>query len=405
MAVCPTHAIEMRETPAGFLRPEIDGDACNGCGLCYRVCSGVNYHFPLPGDLDSLIRPKPRRVVLASATDPEIHTMGQSGGVVTALLTFMLKKQHITHALVTRISGDGSVRPEPYFASMPEELLESVGSKYCINSLCAGLRKWPDGNPKVAVVGLPCHVHGMRNLQHVQPGQWANRFELIIGLLCLEVSGFLGIDYFLSKRSSDKPVKRIYYRKKKTIGEKGFPSIEYADGSVQDFPESFLGEIFNDKFAPLRCSFCFDHMNQMSDLAVGDPNGFPEEVVKAGRSIVAVYTQRGEDTLKRAIEAGVINAEDTDCKTVLDGQVKQCGRKRRVLLAYGKWKSAGRPTPNLPQMDAEDLSRTHFTSGLHMNFQWRLEAARTRRNAYRRIIRWRKFWKMYSKVRRLFGKF
>lgn len=38
MAVCPRHAIEMKEDEEGFLYPQIDEKVCVRCGQCVKVC-------------------------------------------------------------------------------------------------------------------------------------------------------------------------------------------------------------------------------------------------------------------------------------------------------------------------------------------------------------------------------
>ncbi len=396
---CPAGAIEMRETPAGLPRPKVDPRRCTDCGLCLKVCSGVQYHFDLPGDLDSIFCPPPRRVVLAWATDPQIHAIGQSGGVATALLTYLMQRQRISHALVTQMAADGSCRPNPFFADSPAQLLESVGSKYCQNPLNSALSNWPEDARGVAVVGLPCHVHGLCSLRHVLAKRWGEAFELVIGLFCLQAGSYLGIEYLLRARTKDKPVARVFFRRKTAAGQRGAPCIEYADGEREDFPEDFRWEFFNGRFAPLRCRFCFDQVNRMSDLALGDPNGFPEEVVAKGRNLVAVYTERGEQALEQARRDGAIELEEADCEQMWKGQLLLSHRKVRVLNAYTRWKQLGRAVPDVPALREAPPVPPGLATRLTMDYLWRQEAVATRERAYRRAVRWNYWLKRYAGLR------
>ena len=387
VAACPAGAIAMRETPAGLPRPAIDDGPCTHCGICYDVCSGVRYSMDLPRDVDGLFMPPTREVFLGRSTDPTMHTLGQSGGVATAMLTYMMRQNRISHALVTRMPKDGSLRPQAFFASRPEELLECMGSKYCLNPLNAALPGWPGGGAKVAMVGLGCHVHGIRNLQRLLPRRWADAFQLVIGLFCLQSSGYLGIDHLLRLRGEGKPVSRIIYRKKTAPGDRGHPCIEYSDGTFADLPEDFLWEFFNDKFAPLRCRFCFDQMNRSADLALGDTNGFPPEVSAKGLNVIAVYTQRGQDLLQQARRDGAIELFDCDRQVMWKGQVLLSDRKPRILSAYARWKQLGRPVPHVPVLEDLPARPQRLSTKVILRFLWKIEAVGDRSRAYRKLVR------------------
>ncbi|NIA20509.1 MAG: 4Fe-4S dicluster domain-containing protein [Anaerolineaceae bacterium] len=390
VAACPASAISMRETPAGFPRPIIDVQTCTECGLCYDVCSGIQYHFDLPEDVDGLFWPRPLTVFLGRATDPTIHAFGQSGGVITGLLTFLMQQKQISHALVTRMPRDGSVRPQAFFAASPEELLECVGSKYCLNPLNAALTRWPKDSAGVAAVGLGCHVHGIRNLEHVLPKQWENRFQLIIGLFCLKAAGFLCFDHLLRFRAHDKPVSRVFFRKKAQAGKRGYPCIEYTDGTCQDFPVDFLWEFFHDKFVPLRCRFCFDQLNRMSDLAVGDPNGYSKDIMDKGVSVIAVYTSKGLDTLRKAQEQGAIELIESSAEKMWGG-LHLANRKQRVVSTFTRWKQLDRCVCDVPALKALPAASPSISTCWTMEHQWKIEGISTRAKAYRKILR---FWKL-----------
>jgi len=388
VAACPKRAIAMRESPAGFPRPVIEESQCTHCGLCYDVCSGVHYHFELPADVDGLFLPPLRALYLGRATDPAIHALGQSGGMATALPTCLMGRRDISHALVTRMPADGSLRPQAFFASSPAELLECVGSKYCLNPLNAVLPQWPAEAAGAAMVGLPCHVHGIRNLQHVLPRRWGDAFKLVIGLFCLQAEGYLGIEHLLRHRSQDKPVSRVLYRKKAAAGERGYPCIEYADGTCQDFQEDFIWQFYNDTFAPLRCRFCFDQINRMSDLALGDPNGFSPDVLRQGLNVVAVYTARGEEILERARQDGAVELFPCDREQMRKGQVLLTSRKPRVLSAYSRWKRLGRTVPDVPALRDLPARPERLSMRMFLEYLWKLEAATSRPRAYRKLMRW-----------------
>ena len=383
-AACPTGAIAMRETPAGFPRPFIDDETCTGCGLCYQVCSGVHFHFDLPESAAALFRPQPRAVYLGRAVDEKIHALGQSGGTATALLAYLMKRRWISHALVTRMPADGSLRPEAFFANSAEHLLECMGSKYCLNPLNAALRRWPDKASGVAVVALGCHVHGLRNLAHLLPQRWEGAFKLVLGLFCRQSVGYLSTDYMLRKWAGGKPVVRFLYRSKTAPGEQGHPAIEYADGSRQDLPDGFLWKMFNDKFAPLRCRLCFDQLNLASDLAVGDANGYPPEIVKQGMNSIAVYTERGEELLAEAHRDGAVELVPSSAEELWAGQALG-DREMRVINGFSHFRRLGREVPDVAPLKTREPVRVSLAVRMILETLWALEAARSRRSASRRL--------------------
>ncbi len=425
VAACPAQAITMQETPAGFPRPRLDAERCTQCGLCYRVCSGIHYRFDLPDEVDELFMPRPRRVFLGRACDPTIHALGQSGGVATALLTYLLKRKLISHALTTRMPSDGSLRPQAFFATSPEEILECVGSQYCMNPLNSALVRYPADNAGAAVVGLPCHVHGIRNLARLLPERWGGAFRFVIGLFCSRSVSTLCLDHLLEHRTHRAPVARLLFRKKTSPGERGRPCIEYADGTGEyldergmayGFGRGLLGEYADGMseylderlfwriyggFAPLRCGFCFDKMNRMSDLALGDPNGFPEDVLRQGMNAIAVYTSRGEELLREAERSGAVELCECTAEQLWEGQALARERKPRIVSYYSRWRRVGRPVPEVRVLASQVPPRQRLSLFVHMELQWRLERVANRHRAYRALMSWFRVRAVLEKARRM----
>ncbi len=70
-------------------------------------------------------------IVLARATDPDLHAAGQDGGLVSAILVYTLEHDVIDAALVSYLEGDGSTwKAVPGIARTRAEVLASAGSRY-----------------------------------------------------------------------------------------------------------------------------------------------------------------------------------------------------------------------------------------------------------------------------------
>ena len=89
------------------LTPQFISDAnvdnCKECGVCYYICPQTE---PLIIQLNEKYRIKDelgyiRDVVAAKTTDEKIKQMGQDGGLVTTILTYLFDKNKIDAAIVS----------------------------------------------------------------------------------------------------------------------------------------------------------------------------------------------------------------------------------------------------------------------------------------------------------------
>jgi coenzyme F420 hydrogenase subunit beta len=123
VVVCPYDVLGYDDADGRYkpFHVEADGglDNCThgvkGCTLCTRACPRFRTWEP---EIDQHLFGRERTddevsgiavdIVLARATDPEVHEVGQDGGFVSALLVFALEHDVIDAALVSALEGDGS---------------------------------------------------------------------------------------------------------------------------------------------------------------------------------------------------------------------------------------------------------------------------------------------------------
>ncbi|MDX1778420.1 MAG: Coenzyme F420 hydrogenase/dehydrogenase, beta subunit C-terminal domain [Thermodesulfobacteriota bacterium] len=171
-SLCPTGAIEMQETI-----PTLVGE-CTKCGFCYQGCP--RSFFPLSrikekyfGKEDSEIDKRVGRCVdrftSRSLTD-EIFEQGATGGTATALLHYLLDKGEVNAVLHL-----GSIHEDCYIchhaqtivSTSPEDTLRGCRSKNQLTPILHDLTKVAHFE-RFAVVGLSCHVEGLRKLQTIK---------------------------------------------------------------------------------------------------------------------------------------------------------------------------------------------------------------------------------------------
>ncbi|MFY9114347.1 MAG: coenzyme F420 hydrogenase/dehydrogenase beta subunit N-terminal domain-containing protein, partial [Dethiobacteria bacterium] len=128
-ALCPTHAIGMAQNAAGYLCAVIDDHQCQNCGICDHVCpSNGREKLPMVKGSD-IFHGKCLEGYMGYAADENIRQESQSGGVVTALLCYLLEKNIIGGAVVNQFDGE-TRRPKAVFATSGEEIITGCGSYY-----------------------------------------------------------------------------------------------------------------------------------------------------------------------------------------------------------------------------------------------------------------------------------
>ncbi|MBW8016065.1 MAG: 4Fe-4S dicluster domain-containing protein [Planctomycetes bacterium] len=344
VAVCSNNAIRMLESPAGLLAAEVNTSNCNFCGRCNKVCPGTHLEEGLlPPEID----PFKGSVVAAycgQAEDENLLEKGQSGGVVTALLCHFLETGRIDHALITQMPEDESLRPKCILTSDPEEIHKAQGSKYCpvaLNEKLVG--NVNEEGKNIAVVGLPCHFHGIMNMQQqLKNNNHANILK--IGLVCDRTLSYAAIDHLINQAGENKEnINSIVYRSKGLRGWPGDVCIKNNSGKTKYLLRKYRYRI-KDTYTPLACRLCFDKMNFLADLVVGDAYKVKEDA--KGHSIIIARSKKGQEALLSARKAGVIQVDQVDPKSVFKGQKVE--NKRRYWTAFTQaWKEMNGFIPDI----------------------------------------------------------
>lgn len=398
VSICPAGAIKMEETPTGFLIAQVATDLCSHCGLCAKVCPGAHLEVGvLPKDID----PFTGQVLAAYcgyATDPDIRRQAQSGGMVTALLGYLLDIGQINKALVTRMPEDGSLRPVSVFAKNQEDLRQAQGSKYCPAAVNAALTNTIREDDSIAVVGISCQIHGVRNAQ-IWDKSWEEHIPLTIGLCCDRTLNYGAIDYLIDKAhlTPDK-VSSFQFRNTVRTGWPGNVYIRDKRGVDYDILSKYRMEC-KDAYTPARCRLCFDKINVLCDIAVGDAWGVQED--KKGFSVILARTQQGLDVLRLAEEAGYICLEKVLPEDVFRGQ--GINNRRRQWTAYmAAWKKKGRIVPDfgLNTKYQENVRKNISLKPYQKQLDWadKLAGKKTRREVLRGVKRHIKFKKVRSRL-------
>ena len=404
--LCHVQAIEMRETPAGMLVASVQGEKCDQCGLCLTVCPGAELELEELGGID----PFKGSVIQAywgHACDESIRASGQSGGVVSALLLFLLGSGRIDSALVTAMPENGSLRPRSMLARTREEILVAQGSKYCPVAPCALLGSVENGE-RIAAVGLPCQMHGMYRLFRMG-NSLASGIKYKIGLFCDRTLLYSCIDQMMRQANLKLgDVASLEYRSKTRMGWPGEVCFHLVSGKKQFFPSSLRVNL-KEYFTPLRCRLCFDKLNITSDLAIGDTWGISQSA--RGDSVILARNETGALLIREAVAHGFLEMKEIDAELVFQGQdiekrrldftsfMKLHNQEGRLLPKYKGLTEAFLKTGN-NALDAQNRRKLNFSLGM--------TGSTTKKNALAQAQAWQKkhrsgilFTLLFGKLKRL----
>lgn len=326
IALCPEEAIKLTlDEKKGFYIPKIMEDKCNNCGICFEVCPGCEVDFK---QLNlEIFGKEPEDILIGNylncytgySTDYNIRYNSSSGGLVTQLLIFALEEGIIDGALVTRMKKNNPLEPEPFIARTREEIIEASKSKYCPVPANIALKQIINSNEeeKFAVVGLPCHIHGIRKAEQVNK-KLKKRIVLHLGLFCSSAKSFLATDFQLRRmRIRKEEVVKINYR------GNGWPGgMMVKLENCQSFLNLF--DYYDDQFCSFiswRCTMCIDQTSELADISFGDA-WLPEikKTDEMGTSIFVCRNDFAEEVIQQMVRKMIIKLSDMSLNKVQESQ-------------------------------------------------------------------------------------
>lgn len=318
VAACPTDSIGIGDDDL----PELV-KMCTGCSLCWDFCprGGLQYESTWKlsaSDKNGVaatadINGQPAHngnghngSAAASAAQSlgpvhETHTArvnpmiegAQDGGFVSALIISLMEKNEIDGALLAKESATEPWKGEAFLATTPEEVRECAGSFYN-QTLALGHVDFKDydlpPNPRVAVVGTPCEIEGIKAMQ-ARPWVWGSSkveaITLTIALLCTKSFNYekLMLDEVQAKRGVN-------------LDDVGRVDIIRGKFIVQDHDgETIFEEPIKDFHgAALKgCDECADFMGHAADISVGSvgsADGYSSVLVRSDEGKIAFDSVR-----------------------------------------------------------------------------------------------------------------
>lgn len=345
---CPFDIIRFDENAYPYITDESE---CRvNCVRCLKVCPGGEVDFtkldqemfgqhPHPDSITGIVK----NSYVAYSTNKSIREAGASGGLVTALLAYMLEEDLIDGALVLGTeTNEHGWHEKPVIARDVEELCKAAKSKYQIIPMLQPLGEMEKIDGRYAVVALPCYVHAIKKYLKVSP-KLRKRLKLVIGLYC---------NVTLEPHTVDE-ICEI-----KGVARETLTNLEYRGGtwpgavraSVNESPmfKVFKNEEMKDEFntlklfyTPKRCNMCIDFSAEYADVAVGDPwlrGPDGEYLYPDGYTTLLTRTDIGEELIEGARTAGYIKTEDLPLSTFMMNFEKSARYKRQLVPQYNEYR-------------------------------------------------------------------
>jgi coenzyme F420 hydrogenase subunit beta len=307
-----------------------------GCDICTRACPRFRA-WETESDQALFGRARSpdevygihRGVWLVRAADPGVLAAGQDGGLVSALLIWGLESGRIEGALTSRRSTARLWDCEPFLATSRQEVLEAAGSRYTYAANPLAMKQAEArGLRRLALVGMSCQASINGTLAARRLNKYARRIELVIGLLCSKSFEYDGMRKLLAEY--DVPLEDVA-----KVNIKGrFQVWRRSTGQEVDIPLPQMRAATR-----TGCLLCPDFAAEHADISAGGLGQVD------GWTLTVVRTQRGEEWLQAAEQAGVVvsrpGAEDPGAVALMAKLAVKSRRRWPVELPGGAQAAPG----------------------------------------------------------------
>lgn len=330
--LCPEDAITMEINPYGIFTPNINKKKCIECGICVEVCPGHEFNYW--EFQERIFRTKNIDPVIGhyietwagQTTDHDVHLKAQSGGLVSTMLMYCLENGLADGAVVTRWSRNDPFKPEVYLARDQSEILDAVGSKYNPIPLGTIIKELLIDDGRFIVVGTSCQIHTFRKAEKIYP-QLSEKIILYLGLHCAKVFNFHYHDQIVFKvRETKNNIINFGFRDKLWRGWPCDMKLVNKTGKVYNLSGSFSRAWPRSFFSNYRCQFCFDKLNEFSDISCGDcriASAYGKKTLNEvlynnlGKSDIVIRTKRGKVLFDKIAHDGYLHVNPTEKKDLI----------------------------------------------------------------------------------------
>ncbi|MHA1294452.1 MAG: Coenzyme F420 hydrogenase/dehydrogenase, beta subunit C-terminal domain [Promethearchaeota archaeon] len=329
VAYCESQSFDVIEMK-GYI-PQFKSDAtidnCTKCGLCYYICPQTDTLLDKLNEFHHIIDENGyiREVLAAKTTNNNIAKVGQDGGIVTTILTYLFDTNKIDVAIVSE--RDENWHPIPKLVFNRKDLLKTSGTRYSISSQILPLKdiytapiKILDEKGildveefKIAFVGTPCQCRAIAKMKflHIKP---AHMIKYIISLFCYENFDYEKLYHLIEQETKVKRenIQKTWIKKNFFIRDKAGKEFE-------------IGIKTLDSAVREHCHMCDEFTGRFSDISVG-AQGAP-----LGYSFIIIRTENGQKIVYSLRSLGLIEQYMIPLEQKAEWQTKKLNWLKKLL--------------------------------------------------------------------------
>lgn len=299
------------------------------------------------------------RMARCWAGDPVQRYEGSTGGVLTALASFLLAEKRVDFILHVKASDSHPTFGQAHLSFTRDDVMAAAGSRYGPSAPLLDIDEVLSRGQPFAFIGKPCDIGALRNL--ARHDERVN--QLVRYWLTPVCGGYMppqSMEAFLRKDGIDPQALTAFrYRGR---GCPGPTRLEMGDEVREYHYLDFWGEDASTWQLPFRCKICPDGIGEAADIAAADtwPGGSPnrdDSETDAGANGVILRTARGRELFDAAVAAGALVVErDITPLEMTEYQPHQMRKKISVFDRHQGLGDAGRLVPHTERLRIRELA-------------------------------------------------
>ncbi len=307
-------------------------DNCTKCGLCYYICpqtdslqEKINKYYKAEDELGYI-----EDIIAAKTTKEAIKEVGQDGGIVSALLSYLFDRDMIDAAIVSLY--DDNLNTIPKIIYDKEDILKSSGTRYSISSQVLPLKDLYNisldiiekkrildiEQLRVAFVGTPCQIRAIGKMRflHIKP---AHVVKYAISLFCFENFDYDKLYELLQAETKVKPknIKKTWIKKNFFIRDKKNNEFEVDIKKLDPAVRS-------------HCHDCDDFTGKFSDISIG-ATGAPK-----GYSLIITRNKETHNLIHLLLSTALIEQYIVPIEKTKEWKIKRTNTLKRMVSSKRK---------------------------------------------------------------------
>ncbi|MCK5508624.1 MAG: Coenzyme F420 hydrogenase/dehydrogenase, beta subunit C-terminal domain [Desulfobacterales bacterium] len=327
--------LKMVEKEDGFIVPVPQNGFDGEISALHKYCPGVTIKLnrPLRSHKEKLYGPF-LDLKVAHANDQTIRFRGASGGCLTAILCALIDYKKVDGVLQTGASDEFPTKTESFFSKSVEEIISNAGSRYAPASLLHNFKQIIKENNRIAIVGKPCDIAGVRQFLDIHP-EYSKKIYCTLSFMCMGLPSQNATARLIHNLGIEdaNQVKELKYRGAGWPGKASV--ITKQDESYSCSYDDSWGKVLGRDLL-FRCKICPDGWGSFADISSGDAwhtdGEGPIFDEKPGRSFLFIRTSRGKEIINAITKS--ITIVDYDIRELPIIQKSQHARKNRLWLSY-----------------------------------------------------------------------